>query len=165
MQRRWQHVPHSRTGNSKRFYRISKQRFLTWSIFYISSVKLISQHVCMLYMSMQATCGESCAPCKDRCQFDCGHRPCGKPCSEPCDVCSFPCRWFCAHHRCQLPCHQPCVRPPCDHPCNNILPCRHRCIGLCGEPCVPLCGVCNSKVIFHIVLALLTTCNVAAFYA
>ena len=97
---------------------------------------------------LQATCGEACPPCKDSCQLHCGHKPCNKPCSARCDVCTAPCRWSCPHHQCQLRCNQPCTRAPCNRPCNSILPCRHRCIGLCGELCVSLCAVCNGKVYF-----------------
>ena len=31
----------------------------------------------------------------------------------------------------------------CDEPCDQILPCNHQCIGLCGEPCPDLCRFCD----------------------
>jgi hypothetical protein len=95
---------------------------------------------------LQATCGETCPPCRDKCILHCGHRPCFQPCSAPCTECQSPCRWTCRHHSCDLKCYLPCTRPPCNVPCSNILPCGHRCVGLCGEPCVPWCAICNQAV-------------------
>ena len=42
-------------------------------------------------------------------------------------------------------CHEPCDRPACDEACKKLLPCGHACIGLCGEPCPPLCRLCDES--------------------
>lgn len=59
--------------------------------------------------------------------------------------CREPCRWKCAHKKCTKLCSEPCNREPCNEPCEEKLPCGHDCIGFCGEPCPPLCRICNKK--------------------
>lgn len=39
-----------------------------------------------------------------------------------------------------------CNREPCYEPCEKMLNCGHSCIGYCGEPCPPLCRICNPEV-------------------
>lgn len=40
-------------------------------------------------------------------------------------------------------CGEICNRKPCYEPCKLKLKCGHECIGFCGEPCPPLCRVCQ----------------------
>jgi hypothetical protein len=41
-----------------------------------------------------------------------------------------------------------CNREPCIEACQKTLPCGHKCIGFCGEPCPDLCWKCDrSKLI------------------
>jgi hypothetical protein len=54
-----------------------------------------------------------------------------------------PCEWSCIHHRCRNLCYELCDREPCNEPCTKLLPCKHPCIGFCGETCPPLCRVCD----------------------
>ena len=54
-----------------------------------------------------------------------------------------PCEWSCIHHRCRKLCYELCDREPCNEPCTKLLPCKHPCIGFCGETCPPLCRVCD----------------------
>lgn len=63
-----------------------------------------------------------------------------------------PCVWKCKHFTCTNVCSDYCNRPPCYARCGKKLKCKHRCIGFCGEPCSPLCRVCDkdevTKIIF-----------------
>ncbi|CAG2064470.1 unnamed protein product, partial [Timema podura] len=52
-------------------------------------------------------------------------------------------RWGCEHTSCTKLCHEPCDREACIEPCKKILRCGHPCIGFCGDPCPPLCRVCD----------------------
>nr|CAD7410639.1 unnamed protein product [Timema cristinae] len=54
-----------------------------------------------------------------------------------------PCSWGCVHTKCTKRCHEPCDREACIKPCKEILRCKHPCIGFCGDPCPPLCRVCD----------------------
>ncbi|EFJ36065.1 hypothetical protein SELMODRAFT_438270 [Selaginella moellendorffii] len=48
--------------------------------------------------------------------------------------------------KCELKCHETCQRGRCDMPCRRRLStCRHRCIGLCGEPCPTKCRICDPE--------------------
>ncbi|XP_071084840.1 NFX1-type zinc finger-containing protein 1-like [Haliotis cracherodii] len=85
----------------------------------------------------------NCPPCRNVCENRCPHSKCYKMCGEICVPCNEPCDWRCLHHACTKKCSEPCDRPPCDEPCLKLLPCRHPCIGLCGEPCPRLCRECN----------------------
>ncbi|XP_072020381.1 uncharacterized protein [Amphiura filiformis] len=38
----------------------------------------------------------------------------------------------------------------CNEPCTKLLPCKHTCIGICGEPCIDLCRFCNRRKILKI---------------
>ena len=59
------------------------------------------------------------------------------------------CGWSCPPEckepkRCTRPCSEQCDRPVCDQKCSKILNCKqHRCIGLCGEPCINICPHCE----------------------
>ena len=100
---------------------------------------LVCSHRC------EAKCGEPCPPCFKPCRRLCPHRKCKKRCSEPCKPCQQPCAWTCPHYQCNNLCWEICDRPPCDARCSNRLSCGHQCIGLCGENCPTICGVCHAK--------------------
>jgi hypothetical protein len=40
-------------------------------------------------------------------------------------------------------CGENCSRDTCEIPCSLMLACGHNCVGLCNEPCPPLCRICN----------------------
>ena len=84
--------------------------------------------------------------CDYKCEYSCDHRKvCTHNCNEPCNPCMEPCSWICPHHKCSKKCHEICDRPRCDHPCKNTLPCKHPCIGICGEPCPRVCRICKKQ--------------------
>ncbi|KAL3847673.1 hypothetical protein ACJMK2_018572 [Sinanodonta woodiana] len=85
---------------------------------------------------------DTCPPCMLKCENRCSHSVCMKPCGEECMPCLEPCDWRCAHYQCTKRCFEPCNRPRCNHPCKKRLPCKHSCIGICGEPCPDKCRVC-----------------------
>lgn len=68
---------------------------------------------------------------------------CKKKCGEPCSNCMEPCPRACEHKKCNARCGDKCTVDPCTEPCPKTLPCGHGCIGFCGDPCPPLCRVCN----------------------
>ena len=100
---------------------------------------LVCSHRC------KATCSEPCPPCDRKCGRCCPHGKCKKSCSQLCDTCTEPCTWNCPHYQCNNLCGEECDRPRCDAPCPKKLPCRHPCIGLCGENCPTVCSVCRPK--------------------
>ena len=69
-----------------------------------------------------------------------------------CYILQEPCGWSCDHFKCTRKCWELCNRPRCDKPCTKRLPCQHRCVGLCGEVCPPLCRVCNKEELTEFVL-------------
>ena len=84
--------------------------------------------------------------CDYKCEYSCAHRKvCTHNCSQPCNPCKEPCSWICPHHKCSKKCHEFCDRPRCNHPCRNTLPCKHPCIGICGEPCPRVCRICKKE--------------------
>ena len=90
-------------------------------------------------------CTANCPPCTKPCSNYCSHSKCPKLCYEPCAPCMEPCEWKCPHFKCQAPCGSECRRPICDRSCQKKLKCGHQCIGVCGEKCPTLCGVCNEE--------------------
>ena len=100
---------------------------------------LVCSHRC------QETCGKPCPPCARQCSRRCPHTKYSQQCSQPCRPCIKPCNWNCPHYQCNNPCGEECDRPRCDAPCPKKLPCRHPCIGLCGENCPTMCAICHSK--------------------
>ena len=88
---------------------------------------------------------ESCKVCEKQCEVCCDHKQCDKRCFELCAPCLQPCSWRCPHHKCTLLCHEICDRPRCASPCPKQLICKHECLGFCGEPCPPICRLCDSK--------------------
>ena len=100
---------------------------------------LVCSHRC------KATCNEPCPPCDRKCNRRCPHGQCKKLCAQPCEPCRRPCTWNCPHYQCKNLCGEECDRPRCDAPCPKKLPCRHPCIGLCGENCPTVCAICHPK--------------------
>ena len=100
---------------------------------------LVCSHRC------KATCYEPCPPCERKCNRRCPHGQCNKRCAQPCEPCRRPCTWNCPHYQCKNLCGEECDRPRCDAPCPKKLPCRHPCIGLCGENCPNVCATCHPK--------------------
>ena len=100
---------------------------------------LVCSHRC------KAICSEPCPPCDRQCGRRCPHGKCQKKCSQSCKPCKQPCNWSCPHYQCNNLCGEECDRPRCNAPCPKKLPCRHPCIGLCGENCPTVCGVCHPK--------------------
>ncbi|XP_016333043.1 NFX1-type zinc finger-containing protein 1-like isoform X2 [Sinocyclocheilus anshuiensis] len=105
---------------------------------------LVCSHQC------REPCVRDCPPCSVRCENRCVHSVCMKTCGQTCAPCNEPCEWQCPHHSCTKLCHEPCDRPPCSVPCNNTLPCGHRCIGLCGDPCPNKCRICHKDEVTEI---------------
>ena len=101
--------------------------------------RLVCGHLC------QESCHRpySCAPCKEQCRTRCVHGKCTRVCGDECSYCDRPCEWVCPSFRCQQPCSEPCDRERCFKKCSFRLECGHKCIGICGEPCPPLCFLCS----------------------
>ena len=60
--------------------------------------------------------------------------------------CTEQCQWSCEHYSCTKLCHEICDRPPCDNKCPELMGCgQHQCIGLCGEPCIDTCPLCDPE--------------------
>ena len=93
----------------------------------------------------QAKCSEPCPPCNKKCGRRCPHTKCTRSCSQSCTPCKKPCKWSCPHYTCNNLCGEECDRPRCNAPCPKRLPCRHPCIGLCGENCPTVCAICHAK--------------------
>ncbi|KAG4081169.1 hypothetical protein HA402_014617 [Bradysia odoriphaga] len=98
---------------------------------------LVCGHLC------NDICATNCPPCTRKCQNECSHSKCRMKCGSPCVPCQEPCEWICEHKRCTKLCKENCDRVVCLVPCKKLLPCKHPCIGLCGEPCPKLCRICN----------------------
>ncbi|GIX90972.1 NFX1-type zinc finger-containing protein 1 [Caerostris extrusa] len=90
-------------------------------------------------------CGSPCPPCKEKCSLVCSHRTlCINLCYRPCVHCEENCSRGCEHvGKCDKKCFETCSVDICKQTCREILPCGHRCIGFCGDPCPYLCRVCN----------------------
>ncbi|KAL3275522.1 hypothetical protein HHI36_020281 [Cryptolaemus montrouzieri] len=101
---------------------------------------LVCNHECQVF------CRETCKPCQRPCSFKCRHSACKKQCGEPCTLCKEPCLRNCQHKKCKNKCGQVCSVTPCDMPCEKTLKkCGHKCVGFCGDPCPPLCRVCDKE--------------------
>lgn len=107
---------------------------------------LICGHECSI------PCRESCLPCTKPCENLCPHSKCEKVCGEPCNLCFEPCVRKCKHVECTATCGEMCNTMPCTEPCQEKLPCGHECIGFCGDPCPPLCRICNNNELQEIFL-------------
>ncbi|XP_069936097.1 NFX1-type zinc finger-containing protein 1 isoform X2 [Cherax quadricarinatus] len=98
---------------------------------------LVCGHIC------KYPCSRECPPCQEDCQWRCSHSRCRKKCGVPCLSCKMFCNWKCSHLMCEKLCGEMCSREPCDKPCPKKLQCSHPCVGFCGDPCPPLCRICN----------------------
>ena len=63
------------------------------------------------------------------------------------------CDWGCEHRKCSKRCGEVCDIEPCTEPCKKLLKCNHPCVGFCGDPCPPLCRICNEKELVEFVLS------------
>ncbi|XP_046620436.1 NFX1-type zinc finger-containing protein 1-like isoform X3 [Neodiprion virginianus] len=90
-------------------------------------------------------CSLECPPCQKPCEMKCKHSRCDRKCGETCIPCRETCAARCKHTICLKRCFELCNRRPCEKQCSKRLKCKHRCIGFCGEPCPPLCKICNKK--------------------
>ncbi|XP_035232806.1 NFX1-type zinc finger-containing protein 1-like [Stegodyphus dumicola] len=91
----------------------------------------------------QGYCGSPCPPCERKCYLSCPHGAyCINKCIRPCVECNENCVRSCDHIKCTNKCFEECTVGPCVVACSAILPCNHKCIGLCGDPCV--CLECNN---------------------
>ena len=115
---------------------------------------------CMFQVHVDRFCGHSANvscfgimdACKKTCPVGCPHFSYSSDCTIPCTTksaqsipCEKPCIWECDHLKCSQPCHMPCDRLRCDKACSKLLPCRHCCPGVCGEPCLKACWQCSRK--------------------
>ena len=96
---------------------------------------------CVGLSNCHATAAES--PTKLK-VLHCMHKPGPYDCTTEHYMCTEQCRWECPHLMCTKLCHEPCNRPPCDKRCPKVMECGHRCIGLCGEPCINTCHDCDA---------------------
>ncbi|VVC38589.1 Zinc finger, RING-type [Cinara cedri] len=96
-------------------------------------------------------CKERCPPCNNKCLYSCIHSKCTNICGKPCVPCKEKCSWKCRHLCCTVKCGEICNRMPCYEPCDLILECKHNCIGFCGEPCPPLCRICQKDEVTTII--------------
>lgn len=67
-------------------------------------------------------------------------------------MCTEPCMRKCEHVQCTAKCGEMCTTKPCTEPCQEKLPCGHDCVGFCGDPCPPLCRICNKNELQEIFL-------------
>ena len=88
-------------------------------------------------------CAQNCPLCEKQCPVNCLHGPCGHKCHEQCRPCSHDCERKCEHQQCTRRCGEFCGCKPCDEPCTKVLPCKHKCMGLCGEICPNVCRICD----------------------
>nr|XP_045592741.1 NFX1-type zinc finger-containing protein 1-like [Procambarus clarkii] len=107
---------------------------------------LVCGHIC------KHPCSTECPPCQEECQWRCTHSRCRKICGIPCTVCKMNCDWKCKHLKCTKLCGEKCSRKPCDQACPLKLNCGHPCVGFCGDPCPPLCRICDAEELTEFVL-------------
>ncbi|XP_060856237.1 NFX1-type zinc finger-containing protein 1-like [Metopolophium dirhodum] len=96
-------------------------------------------------------CKERCPPCNQKCIYSCVHSKCPRVCGNECAPCMEKCEWECPHLKCTKKCNEICDRKPCYEPCTLKLKCGHECIGFCGEPCPPLCRICQQEEVTTII--------------
>ena len=85
-------------------------------------------------------------PCDQGISISCCHGSWQARCSdEALHRCLQKCSWGCLHFECSKHCYEMCNRPRCDKHCSKRLRCGHTCFGLCGEPCLTFCPLCESK--------------------
>ncbi|XP_032455825.1 NFX1-type zinc finger-containing protein 1-like isoform X2 [Nasonia vitripennis] len=98
---------------------------------------LVCGHLC------EDPCREQCKSCKRNCELQCQHSKCKNKCGMPCSPCIEKCALGCEHKKCKKRCSEICNIEPCMELCKKKLKCDHPCVGFCGEPCPPLCRICN----------------------
>ncbi|GBP30880.1 NFX1-type zinc finger-containing protein 1 [Eumeta japonica] len=111
---------------------------------------IISQDPVQLLRNCAAPCGAVLA-CGHPCAGTCGRCRQGRlhiPCAEPCGrslICGHLWELWVRrpHGACSGNAGSPATASPCDERCPLTLPCGHRCRGLCGELCPPLCAICR----------------------
>ena len=116
-------------------------------------VKNGSHLICTVKSEIDLPCGHSSwrycfgftLSCENNCEFYCMHFNCEHSCSDECAKCCKPCDWSCDHYSCTKRCSEICDRPPCNKPCPKMLPCKHFCMGYCGEPCPKGCFYCDAR--------------------
>ncbi|KAL5237885.1 hypothetical protein ACI65C_005295 [Semiaphis heraclei] len=96
-------------------------------------------------------CKERCPPCNQKCIYSCIHSKCSRHCGDECVPCMEKCEWECPHLKCTKKCNEICDRKPCYEPCTLKIKCGHECIGFCGEPCPPLCRICQEDEVTTII--------------
>ena len=95
-------------------------------------------------------------PCEHKCHFPAECPPCAKPCSRACvhSKCPSECGNICIGCHCEfdlkckhfsfsVKCSEPSAHPLCEEKCSLKLKCGHPCLGVCGEPCPPICRICS----------------------
>ncbi|XP_012266799.2 NFX1-type zinc finger-containing protein 1-like [Athalia rosae] len=92
----------------------------------------------------QDLCKDMCSQCGEVCSLRCEHDVCRNACRAPCKPCQKPCTLKCQHIQCKKMCSEICDQDHCDKPCAEQLKCGHQCVGFCGEPCPPLCRICDT---------------------
>ncbi|CAG9770858.1 unnamed protein product [Ceutorhynchus assimilis] len=102
-------------------------------------VRLVCNHECPI------PCRQACKPCSLPCRIRCTHSKCTKKCGEPCTPCKAPCNRKCEHVECRRFCGEICNVDPCKEKCPKSLKCGHPCVGFCGDPCPPLCRICDQE--------------------
>ena len=81
--------------------------------------------------------------------IQCKHTKVPWKCSSKLPECREQCGWSCTPEcprpqRCTKACYELCNRYPCNERCPKMLKCKHhRCMGLCGEPCINTCPICE----------------------
>ncbi|MCL4135375.1 UNVERIFIED_CONTAM: hypothetical protein GTU68_058133 [Idotea baltica] len=105
---------------------------------------LVCGHIC------KSPCSTECPPCQDKCFWKCAHSKCEKKCGVPCINCKEKCLRRCLHRYCKAKCGDKCSGKPCALPCLKRLKCKHPCAGFCGEPCPPLCRICDRETLTEI---------------
>uniref|UniRef100_A0AAR5PM44 RZ-type domain-containing protein n=1 Tax=Dendroctonus ponderosae TaxID=77166 RepID=A0AAR5PM44_DENPD len=103
------------------------------------ALPLVCNHECL------TPCRESCKPCTRPCEMRCAHSKCQKKCGAPCTPCKQMCERQCKHLKCTRRCGVICDVEPCTQRCTKLLKCGHVCVGFCGDPCPPLCRICDNE--------------------
>lgn len=85
-------------------------------------------------------CKENTIPC---CKYDSNFLCVHGTHLDSYNPCKQRCVWCCKHFSCSMQCGEICDRPQCLKPCEKRLTCGHLCIGMCGDPCPPLCRICQ----------------------
>lgn len=105
---------------------------------------LVCGHIC------KADCSSACPPCQAACPMKCAHSRCTKKCGDPCSPCQEKCHRACKHQKCGNICGEKCSGKLCELPCPKKLKCGHPCVGYCGDPCPPLCRICDQEALTEI---------------